>query len=661
MRRTLIGIATVAALGCQHASPAAGPKPSPGAVTKDLPPVPEAVSAHSSAVAEAGQGTDPAEEAGAVAADARAASTQARAIADEAHALIKAEGELFWRRWTTGQGPLPSTAAAGRGHLWTKASMGAVASAAATAESPRDALALRLLHGHLATRAIARAAATEAEALEHARARLSFTPRGGEKAEHERDLDRLLLDEPSATARARLAIAEAKAAAELLPLVVARDAAFEKAREDLGLPSWAELIEELHRAPPEQLAALAERALLDTEDLAARAVAESALRNLGLPADRVHRADLPRLLRVTSADPEFQPGQAWTTARKLLSGLGAPLPAFDKIVLDAEPRPGKGARPLALLVDPPRDVRLSYRGVGGLDEQRAMLHEAARALGGVTADPEAPWQLAQLGDGAGAEGVARLIEELAGDPAWLRATTRLRGEPLDDLVHAQATRRLLAVRRAAALVLFEVRRREGAKSPEEVATLYRGLLQRATFALYTDEDARRWPLEADAWIHGAATLQGELLSAQLAIVLRRGAGDRSGAAAVLDHPRPDADEWEDDADGDAAAAAGATSSAPVPAPSAAAATPVVPAVEWWRSPKAGAILRQVWSLGRSASSADVLRALRLSSLDPYLLAAIAEEQLGYRAPERPPAPSKPDYKELRGDRKPRKKRKKRAR
>ena len=57
----------------------------------------------------------------------------------------------------------------------------------------------------------------------------------------------------------------------------------------------------------------------------------------------------------------------------------------------------------------------------------------------------------------------------------------------------------------------------------------------------------------------------------------------------------------------------------------------------------------------------MLRALRLSSLDPYLLAAIAEEQLGYRAPERPPAPSKPDYKELRGDRKPRKKRKKRAR
>ena len=45
---------------------------------------------------------------------------------------------------------------------------------------------------------------------------------------------------------------------------------------------------------------------------------------------------------------------------------------------------------------------------------------------------------------------------------------------------------------------------------------------------------------------------------------------------------------------------------------------------WWRSPKSGALLRQIWSLGRSASAADVLRALKMSSLDPYLLAAAAD-------------------------------------
>ena len=74
--------------------------------------------------------------------------------------------------------------------------------------------------------------------------------------------------------------------------------------------------------------------------------------------------------------------------------------------------------------------------------------------------------------------------------------------------------------------------------------------------------------------------------------------------------------------------------------------------------EAGALLRRVWSLGRSASSSDVLRVLRLSSMDPYLFAAVAEEQLGYRAPERPPEPPRPDYKEMRGDRRQKKKKKK---
>jgi len=49
-----------------------------------------------------------------------------------------------------------------------------------------------------------------------------------------------------------------------------------------------------------------------------------------------------------------------------------------------------------LLVDPPRDVRLSYRGLGGLDEQTAMLHESGRAAGGVLIDTALRWELAQI-------------------------------------------------------------------------------------------------------------------------------------------------------------------------------------------------------------------------------------------------------------------------
>src|SRR5206468_637076 len=116
--------------------------------------------------------------------------------------------------------------------------------------------------------------------------------------------------------------------------------------------------------------------------------------------------------------------------------------------------------------------------------------------------------------------VAQLFESLAGDPAWLREATGLRGELLDDLVHTEVTRRLLATRRAAAMVLFELRRREGPRTVEAMAALYRGLLQRATFAVLSDDDAQRWTLQADEWLSPAPQLLGSLLSAQLELSLR---------------------------------------------------------------------------------------------------------------------------------------------
>ncbi len=173
----------------------------------------------------------------------------------------------------------------------------------------------------------------------------------------------------------------------------------------------------------------------------------------------------------------------------------------------------------------------------------------------------------------------------------MRQATPLRGEPLDDLVHTEAARRLLSARRAAALVLFEIQRRAAARTPEAQAALYRGLLRRATFALLGDDDAGRWALEADAWVRSAAQLQGAVLAAQ------------------LEQP------------------------------------------SWWRAPESGEKLRKLWSGGRSLTAAEAARALGLVALDPAALAAVAEQRLAYKAPDPPPAAPKPDYKYMQPDKK----------
>ena len=579
-------------------------------------------------------------------------------LSAETHALLRSEGELLWKRWTTGSGALPASALAEHPQLSRKDSIDAVAAALLRATDPTETAALRLLHAQLETLLLASEIGAETDALDRARVALSFAAPGDPRAERgERDLDRLLTDEPSGARRAAIALAEAKAAQPLVPLSLARDEALAKAMTRLGLGTWQELQERTHGLALPELSKLAEQTLASTESVAMRAVAGTAQRNLGVTADRLRRSDLPRLVRSAAADASFAGGRALPAARAALGDL-----PLARVTVDAEPSPSKGARPLALLVDPPSDVRLSLRPAGGFEEQRATLHEAARAHGAaLTAVPR--WELAQLGDGGAAEAVAELYEQLSGDPQWLREVTGLRGEPLDDLVHIQATRRVLAARRAAALVLFEIRRRDSKQTPEATAALYRGLVQRATMAALTAEDGARWALDSDPFLRAATALQAAVASAQLERALRSGAIPASPEAAG----RPSAATTTPAATTPAATTPAATTPAatasrpgttprPTRTPAASAAQPVAASARgagWWHSPQP--VLRKLWSLGRSATALEVAGALGATALDPTALAAMAETQLAYHSPEAPPPTERPDYKYMQGDRRVRRK------
>ena len=162
-------------------------------------------------------------------------------LSDEAHALFRAEGDLLWKRWTTGAGPMPASALAEHPQLAQRDSIDLVTAAAAKAKGA-DADALRLLRQQIATLAVAREAGAEIDALERARAQLVFAAPGDARPEHgERDLDRLLTEEANAQKRAAIAQAEAHAAQPLAPLVIARDAAVLKAIATLRLGSWIEI------------------------------------------------------------------------------------------------------------------------------------------------------------------------------------------------------------------------------------------------------------------------------------------------------------------------------------------------------------------------------------------------------------------------------------
>ena len=69
-------------------------------------------------------------------------------------------------------------------------------------------------------------------------------------------------------------------------------------------------------------------------------------------------------------------------------------------------------------------------------------------------------------------------------------------------------------------------------------------------------------------------------------------------------------------------------------------------------------MRKVWADGRSGTAEEAARDLGAAALDPAVLAAIADRQLSYNAPEAPPPTQRPDYKYMQGDKKKRRKKKK---
>src|SRR5438132_1286455 len=198
------------------------------------------------------------------------ASATAAQLSEETRALLRAEGELLWTRWTTGSGPLPASALAEHPRLLQRESIDII-NAATARSSGSDAVALGLLSQQLATLAVSREAGAEIDALERARSQLAFPAPGETRATlGERDLDRLLRDEPNAQKRTALAQAEAKVAQTLAPLAIARDAAVDKAIAALGLQSWAAVQERAHGIPLADLARLAESTLDATEQMGAR-------------------------------------------------------------------------------------------------------------------------------------------------------------------------------------------------------------------------------------------------------------------------------------------------------------------------------------------------------------------------------------------------------
>lgn len=280
------------------------------------------------------------------------------------------------------------------------------------------------------------------------------------------------------------------------------------ATEQLGAPSYRSLYESLG-FDLTALAVACAGLLAETEDLYVDRFGALVQRRLGIGLDVAERHDLHRLLRAPEWDEGFPAQKMVPALEHTLAGLAIDLRAQRNIHLDTDERPTKSPRAFCAPIEVPGKIMLVIKPIGGLDDWRALFHEAGHAEHYAHTNPALPVEARRLGDNSVTEGFAFLLEHLVDDPVWLRR--RLDFARPDELASEAAALLLYAVRRYCGKLLYELDLHESA-SPDQMPERYATILGEATKIAHAEAD---FLSDVDAGFYCSSYLRAWAVEAQL--------------------------------------------------------------------------------------------------------------------------------------------------
>jgi len=411
-------------------------------------------------------------------------------VSGRLQALLRTQDDQVWQAWTKGARVELAKTYEGLGALFTQPNLDRIVrerdAALARPGAEAEARALTALHVHFVGEMLSRAVTAESDALAELEATLTFSV---DSEEHPYgDLARLLANEPSAKNRRALYAAAGQLTERLTPLVRQRDEKLKQTIPSLGFPTLKAYFEASRGFDTAEAVALAKDFLQKSQPLFTRVLAQTARRNLGIPAGDLRVADLPRLFRPPATDTFFPAEALVPRTRSLVEGMGL---EWSRLKVDVETSQVKSPRPLAIAVEIPNDVRLSLNPTGGLREQVLALQETAYALYAASIQ-QRRFGLSKLGPPLLGKLSGELFANLGTQAQWLESASGLSAELAAPVVKSAALYDLFLLRRSCARVLF-AEALAGTPGPEEaeVKSRYRALFSQAYgFELNDDEVSR---------------------------------------------------------------------------------------------------------------------------------------------------------------------------
>lgn len=238
---------------------------------------------------------------------------------------------------------------------------------------------------------------------------------------------------------------------------------------------------------------------------------------------------------------------------------------LSKIEIDDVERPKKNPRAVCYWPNPPGEVHLIIKPIGGEQDYEAMFHEGGHALHGASIDSKLPYPLKTLAhSNALTEAFAFVLEDLVFEPMWLSKYLNVSAHSGEKIKKQAYFVNIMLLRRYLGKFIYEYEmfsQNSLSRGPQ----LYAKRLKETTGFVY---DGVNWLSDMDSGFYSADYLRAWIGAAQIKNYLTRKFGEK-----------------------------------------------------WFLNKKAGVFLRQLYSRGVSDELEDVVKRLGYKPFDPTLLIA----------------------------------------
>lgn len=281
--------------------------------------------------------------------------------------------------------------------------------------------------------------------------------------------------------------------------------------KSLGYPSYLNFLTKSKKVDYAKFYSIVLKIKKDTDNLWTKTMDRMSKTIFKRPFEDINSTHVSYLRSVSMFDTYFPKEKVVLTFKKFVDDLGMAdlLPA---IKIDDVDRPRKNPRAVCYWPDPPKEVHLVIKPIGGEQDFEAMLHEGGHALHAASESAKLPYTFRALSRShALTEAYAFILEDLVFDPVWLSKYLNLSAQIGLKIQKQAFFVNLLLLRRYLGKYMYEYEMfKSGRLSAGSV--LYSRRLTEATGFKY---NSAYWLADMDSGLYSADYLRAWIGAAQI--------------------------------------------------------------------------------------------------------------------------------------------------